>query len=81
MQDELVSQMFSGPLQLVLVSTAGVLQLERRRPVDVLQALLQVRACAAAAAPEETHPGVSCLNRITILLKGLLLAYIVDRKR
>jgi hypothetical protein len=43
MQDELVSQMFSGPLQLVLVSTAGVLQLERRRPVDVLQALLQVR--------------------------------------
>lgn len=42
MQDELVSQMFSGPLQLVLVSTAGVLELERRRPVDVLQALLQV---------------------------------------
>jgi hypothetical protein len=45
MQDELVSQMFSGPLQLVLVSTAGVLQLQRRRPVDVLQALLQVRPC------------------------------------
>lgn len=41
-QDELTGQMFSGPLQLVLVSTAGVLQLERRRPVDVLQALLQV---------------------------------------
>jgi hypothetical protein len=45
MQDELVGQMFSGPLQLVLVSTAGVLQLERRRPVDVLQALLQVSCC------------------------------------
>lgn len=43
-QDELAGQMFSGPLQLVLVSTAGVLQLERRRPVDVLQALLQERS-------------------------------------
>eukprot|EP00879_Flechtneria_rotunda_P022745 GHRR01024022.1.p1 GENE.GHRR01024022.1~~GHRR01024022.1.p1 ORF type:complete len:934 (+),score=353.75 GHRR01024022.1:671-3472(+) len=44
MQDELVAQMFSGPPQLVVVSTAGVLELERRRPVDVLQALLQERA-------------------------------------
>lgn len=44
MQDELVAQMFSGPPQLVLVSTAGVLELERRRPVDVLQALLQERS-------------------------------------
>eukprot|EP00878_Enallax_costatus_P016050 GHUV01016827.1.p1 GENE.GHUV01016827.1~~GHUV01016827.1.p1 ORF type:complete len:1150 (+),score=458.72 GHUV01016827.1:567-4016(+) len=44
MQDELVAQMFSGPQQLVVVSTAGVLELERRRPVDVLQALLAERS-------------------------------------
>lgn len=43
MQNELVSQIFTGPPQMVLVSTAGVLELERRRPVDVLQELLQVR--------------------------------------
>jgi hypothetical protein len=42
MQNELVSQIFTGPPQMVLVSTAGVLELERRRPVDVLQELLQV---------------------------------------
>ena len=48
MQNELVSQLFTGPPQMVLVSTAGVLELERRRPVDVLQELLQVcvRMCA-----------------------------------
>ncbi|KAF8069564.1 NUP155 [Scenedesmus sp. PABB004] len=49
MQDELVGQMWMGPLQLVLVTTAGVLELERRRPVDVLQALLQARRRAGAA--------------------------------
>lgn len=43
MQNELVSQIFTGPPQMVLVSTAGVLELERRRPVDVLQELLQVQ--------------------------------------
>lgn len=42
MQNELLSQIFTGPPQMVLVSTAGVLELERRRPVDVLQELLQV---------------------------------------
>lgn len=50
MQDELVAQMFSGPQQLVVVSTAGVLELERRRPVDVLQALLAVSVTAVLAA-------------------------------
>jgi nuclear pore complex protein Nup155 len=42
MQNELLSQIFTGPPQMVLVSTSGVLELERRRPVDVLQELLQV---------------------------------------
>lgn len=42
MQSELVSQIFTGPPQMVLVSTSGVLELERRRPVDVLQELLGV---------------------------------------
>ena len=42
-QDELAVQVFgAGPPRVVLVTTAGVLQLERRRPVDVLQAMLQV---------------------------------------
>ena len=45
MQNELLSQIFTGPPQMVLVSTAGVLELERRRPVDVLQELLQVCVC------------------------------------
>lgn len=43
MQNELVSQIFTGPPQIVLVSTSGVLELERRRPVDILEELLQVR--------------------------------------
>jgi hypothetical protein len=50
MQNELVSQIFTGPPQMVLVSTAGVLELERRRPVDVLQELLQVRGGAQGEA-------------------------------
>lgn len=48
MQNELVSQIFTGPPQIVLVSTSGVLELERRRPVDILEELLQVRMVGAS---------------------------------
>lgn len=59
MQNELVSQIFTGPPQVVLVSTAGVLELERRRPVDVLQELLQVRGvCCGMMLLWWCHVGV-----------------------
>ncbi|KAI8471772.1 MAG: nucleoporin-domain-containing protein [Monoraphidium minutum] len=43
MTDELVSQIFTPPQRFVLISTAGVLELEKRRPADVLAALLAER--------------------------------------
>jgi len=43
MRDELYSQVVSPPQRYALVTTAGVLLLERRRPVDVLQQVLEDR--------------------------------------
>ena len=48
-QDELSAQIFSPPQRFVLISTAGTLELERRRPVDVLAALLAERDAARLA--------------------------------
>eukprot|EP00798_Chlamydomonas_sp_ICE-L_P007357 gene7357-480_t len=42
--DELSSQVFSPPPRFVLISTAGVLELEKRRPVDILQQMLEERS-------------------------------------
>jgi hypothetical protein len=64
-QDELISQMFSGPTQLVVVSTAGVLELERRRPADVLQALLLVRGCMVECCFFDSM-ACTCLQKVPV---------------
>jgi len=44
MQDELFTQVFNPPPRFVLISTAGVIELEKRRPIDILQQILEERS-------------------------------------
>jgi nuclear pore complex protein Nup155 len=50
MRDDLFSQVFNPPQRFVLLSNAGVIELEKRRPVDVLQQLLQEERPTGAGA-------------------------------
>lgn len=46
MQDELTTQLSGAPQPFVIISTAGVLEVEKRRPVDVLASILEERSAA-----------------------------------
>ncbi|KAJ9533902.1 hypothetical protein QJQ45_026986, partial [Haematococcus lacustris] len=45
-QDELLTQLFTSAPRFVLISTAGCVELERRRPLEVLGAVLEERQAA-----------------------------------
>eukprot|EP00884_Botryococcus_braunii_P002912 jgi/Botrbrau1/12621/Bobra.0169s0148.1 len=44
MRNELATELFLGPQRYALISTAGVLKLEKRRPVDTLRLILEERS-------------------------------------
>ncbi|CAL8471349.1 g10891 [Coccomyxa elongata] len=44
MRDELTMQLSAAPQPFVIISTAGVLEVEKRRPVDVLASILEERS-------------------------------------
>lgn len=55
MRDELYTEIFQSPQRFVMVTTGGVLQLEKRRPVDVMQQVRCGRAALSRPADVTSH--------------------------